>query len=138
MLIDKTRKNIYQNIADYASISVDNTPLTAADVYLVEDDSPLAAKALTYFPDFAFVTDDNGELADIVQTEHIPTEEELRAKYEELAVSKIREQYSQTDEAKVVREALASGDYTEFDLYNEYVEQCKKEARLEAYGTDLA
>ena len=134
MLIDKNIKNIYQNIDDCGSIAVDGVALTADAVFTLADNSELGAKALAYFPDFDFVLNEAGELIDIVAVEHIATAEELRSRYEALVVAKIRESYSQTDENKVIREALASGDYTEFDLYNAYVEQCKASARLEVYG----
>lgn len=63
-----------------------------------------------------------------------PTEEELRLMYETLVVSKIREQYSQDDENKVLREYLADNNNTDFEAYNAYVVECKAAAYLEVYG----
>ena len=57
--------------------------------------------------------------------------------YENLVVQCIREQYSQDDENKVIREYLSdmsSGIFkTAFDSYNAYVLTCKTRAHEEIY-----
>lgn len=62
----------------------------------------------------------------------------LKNRYEMLVQEKIREQYSPTDEYKVLRERLSEKDGSEeqFNEYNQYVEQCKAEAYAEIYGED--
>lgn len=69
-----------------------------------------------------------------------PTEEELNAQYQSLTVEKIRLQYTQDDENRQVRKMLAYQDdetiQAEFTAYNDYVVQCKAEAREEVYGID--
>lgn len=70
-----------------------------------------------------------------------PTEEQIAARketdYKRLVLEKIRQQYSATDEYKVLREALAYPDDVEmqaaFVYYNEYVEKCKAEAYAESH-----
>lgn len=61
-----------------------------------------------------------------------------RLRYEELTRRKIREQYAETDEFKIMREYLASPNDAEkqaqFSEYNAFVETCKAEARNEIYG----
>ena len=56
-----------------------------------------------------------------------------QAKYENLCQKYIREQYSATDENKVVREYLADmynfDKKSQFDEYNAYVESCKARAK---------
>ena len=58
--------------------------------------------------------------------------------YEQLTVRKIREKYSDNEEYKILRERLAKPDdetaIAAFAEYNDYVEQCKNEARNEVYG----
>lgn len=69
-----------------------------------------------------------------------PTEEVLRLQYEALTVQYIREQYSQDDENKVIREYLS--DLTNetykaaFDNYNTYVRACKLHAHGDVYGIE--
>lgn len=134
MIITKDKSLIAPGVTDLGSLTLNGEPLTEDAVYILDDNTELAQKARSYFPDLEFVTDTKGALTDIIAVEHMASAEELREKYEALAVLKIREQYSPTDENKVIREALATGDYSEFDIYNDYVEQCKAGARLEVYG----
>lgn len=60
----------------------------------------------------------------------------LKKQYEEMSVIKIRMQYTETDEYKILREYLAKKDGSEaqFNKYNDYVERCKEEAHNEIYG----
>ena len=57
-----------------------------------------------------------------------------KAEYDGLVSSKIGRKYSLAKENKILREALASNNFEEFNLYNDYVEQCKAEAHEEVYG----
>lgn len=137
MIITKDKSLIAPGVTDLGGLALNGEPLTENAVYILEDNTELAQKARTCFPDLEFVTDTKGALTDIIAVEHIASAEELRDKYEALTVEKIRERYSPTDENKVIREALATGDYSEFDIYNEYVEQCKAGAGLEVYGDEI-
>ena len=51
--------------------------------------------------------------------------------YSPLVVQKIRLRYSQNDENAILRKAIAGIGMEEFQEYNNYVEQCKQEARAE-------
>ena len=137
MFIFKDTKSYVKGISDLTSIKRDGEAVKDCDVYCVDDDTELAAKVAALFPDYEFVLDEEGHLADVAAIPHIAGEEELRQNYELLVVEKIRERYSQNDEYKILREALASGLFDEFDLYNAYVEQCKAEAHGEVYGNDV-
>ena len=65
------------------------------------------------------------------------TAEELKKSYDELTVFLIREKYTENEEAKVIREYLATGNKADFDEYHAYVENCKATARAIVYrGTD--
>ena len=134
MIITKDKSLIAPGVTDLGSLALNGEVLTEDAVYILDDNTELAQKARTYFPDLDFITDHQGNLTDVTAIPHAYTEAELREKYEALTVNKIREQYSPTYENKVIREALATGDYSEFDIYNDYVEQCKAASRLEVYG----
>ena len=47
--------------------------------YVVPDDSELAEKIKTLYPNFDFVFDDDGNIADVVETEPVVTAEEIEA-----------------------------------------------------------
>lgn len=106
-------------------------------VYCIPDSSELAAKYRALYPRAQLVTDDSGNVIDVVELPK--TEEEAaaekRAAYEAASVAYIRERYSQDDENKVIREYLAFPTArTEFDAYNSYVMECKARAKSEIYG----
>lgn len=62
---------------------------------------------------------------------------EKRKEYEALAIEYIREKYTINEEAKVIREYLATGNKAAFDEYHTYVENCKATAKAMVYrGTD--
>lgn len=76
-------------------------------------------------------------ITDIVEPTPVHlSDEEKKARYEELSVQYIREQYSVDDEAQAIREYLANATNAaaNFTAYNTYVESCKAKAHLEAYG----
>lgn len=66
MIINKDKRS-------YATMSAcPNTNFTSAsdeDIYIVEDDSPLADKIMENFPNIDFVLDSNGALIDVTVTE---------------------------------------------------------------------
>ena len=43
--------------------------------YVVPDDSELAEKIISLYPNYDFVLDDNGNIADVTATEPVPAEE---------------------------------------------------------------
>lgn len=65
-------------------------------------------------------------------------EKEMQKSYESLVNRKIRKKYSANDENKVVREFLSDMSNIEkklqFEQYNNFVENCKLEAKGEIYG----
>lgn len=133
MLINKDKKYYYANVNDYETVKFNGAFYTAETAFIIDDDSDIAQKIQEYVPNFDFIIED-GELVDVVKTEHIATVEELRNKYEELVVEKIRLRYTATDETKILREALAAQVLTEFEVYNSYVEECKVVAHSDVYG----
>ena len=62
-----------------------------------------------------------------------------KERYDKLTQYKIRQQYTDAEEYKILRERLAEkdGSVERFNLYNEYVEQCKQEACKEIYGENM-
>ena len=68
------------------------------------------------------------------------TEAEKREIYVDKVNTYIREQYTQEQENKIVRERLAYPDSdeiaVEFSAYNSFVESCKSMAHTEVYGDD--
>lgn len=105
--------------------------------YCIPDSSELAAKYLALYPWAQLVTDESGNIADIVEQPKTEAEAaaEKRAEYEKLSVDYIRERYSQNDENKIIREYLANpADSAEFEAYNSYVMECKERAKAEIYG----
>ncbi|MCM1307591.1 MAG: hypothetical protein NC223_03235 [Butyrivibrio sp.] len=108
--------------------------------YCIPDSSELAAKYAALYPRAQPVTDDSGNVVDIVELPKTEAEAaaEKRAAYESLSVAHIRERYSQNDENKIIREYLADPtDRTEFDAYNAYVTECKARAKTEIYGEEV-
>ena len=51
-----------------------NTDWVGDADYVVPDDSELAEKIKTLYPNFEFVFDDDGNITDIVETEPVPAE----------------------------------------------------------------
>lgn len=91
MIINKITKS-YQTRSD-----MPNSNWLNDEWYLVPDNSPLANKIIELYPKFDFVTDDNGELIDIIE---IPkTEEELKQEQ----IEKIDEELKQIDNEGVNR-----------------------------------
>lgn len=135
MIIIKDTKSIFDG-SEPSLIAVNGVAYTDNEVFIVAEDSDIAKKAVAHFPDFDFVIDDEEALIDIVAVPHVATEAENRSRYEDLVVEKIRERYSQNDEYKILREALASGTFDDFDTYNSYVEQCKAAAWKIVYGEE--
>ncbi|MBD5156564.1 MAG: hypothetical protein HDT13_02875 [Butyrivibrio sp.] len=128
---------IYQN-GDYEQCSA--FPDTLYDknaAYCIPDGSELAAKYLALYPRAQLVTDDSGNIVDVVEIPktYEETAAEKRAAYEAASVAYIRERYSQDDENKVIREYLANpADKAEFDEYNRYVIECKEKAKANIYA----
>ena len=52
-----------------------NTDFMGNADYVVPDDSELAEKIKTLYPNFDFVLDDDGNIADVTVTEPVPVEE---------------------------------------------------------------
>ena len=52
-----------------------NTDFMGNADYVVPDDSELAEKIKTLYPNFDFVFDDDGNIADVTATEPVPVEE---------------------------------------------------------------
>ena len=76
---------------------------------------------------------------EIVEVEEIdfpvPTEQELKERYDSLVVQFIREKYTQDDEFSIIRKKMAQIDsLNEFETYNSFVEECKDRARIQVYG----
>ena len=68
----------------------------------------------------------------------IPIEEEHlipEMTYEEQVVAKIRERYSVDDELAILRQRDTKPD--EFEAYNEYAEQCKKEIKESIFSAEI-
>ena len=68
----------------------------------------------------------------------IPIEEEHlipEMTYEEQVVAKIRERYSVDDELAILRQRDTKPD--EFEAYNEYAEQCKKEIKESIFSAKI-
>ncbi len=105
--------------------------------YCIPDDSELAVKYRALYPRAQLVTDEAGNVADVVEQQKTEAEvaAEKRAEYEDLSVDYIRERYSQNDENKIIREYLANpAESAEFAEYNSYVMECKARAKSEIYG----
>ena len=49
--------------------------------------------------------------------------------YEALVNSLVRQQYPESEEFKILREAINNGVTAEYQVYNTYVEQCKLQAK---------
>lgn len=60
-------------------------------------------------------------------------DEDKKSLYESRVVSLIRLRYSPNDETAILRKRL-SGDESEFDEYDAYVNECKRRAKREIYG----
>lgn len=104
--------------------------------YCIPDSSELSGKYIALYPRAQLVTDDSGNIVDVVEKPKTDEEAaaEKRAAYEAASVAYIRERYSQDDENKVIREYLANpADKAEFDEYNSYVIECKEKAKAEIY-----
>jgi len=119
-----------------------NSDWTGNAKYVVADNTELANKIKSLYPNYDFVTDGD-TLIDVVETEPIvipPTEDELNYNYEELTVTLIRIKYTQNDENKVLREYLSNMEdetfKSNFTAYNDYVTECKTQAHNEIYGGD--
>lgn len=68
----------------------------------------------------------------------IPIEEEHpipKMTYEEQVVAKIRERYSIDDELAILRQRDTKPD--EFEAYNQYAEQCKKEIKESIFSAEI-
>lgn len=68
----------------------------------------------------------------------IPIEEEHpipKMTYEEQVVAKIRERYSVDDELAILRQRDTKPD--EFEAYNQYAEQCKKEIKESIFSAEI-
>lgn len=63
----------------------------------------------------------------------VKTEEELRQEYENLVVTLIRNNYSESEELALHRKKIAGLDTGEFDNYNTFVEECKTQAYNSVY-----
>lgn len=108
--------------------------------YCIPDDSELAAKYRALYPRAQLVTDEAGNVTDVVEQPKTEAEiaAEKRAEYENLSVNYIRERYSQNDENKIIREYLANpADSAEFAAYNSYVMECKAHAKSNVYGEEV-
>lgn len=108
--------------------------------YIVEDGTELSNKIIRLYPNYDFVLK-NGELVDVVEIPPVIvelTEEEKKAKYEELTMKYIHEKYTYDDENKIMREYISDQENLEFkqafDSYNNYVITCKAKAKKEVYG----
>jgi len=80
------------------------------------------------------ITGEVTEVEDIISEPIIPTSEQIEQQYKDRVVSLIREKYTADDEFALLRKSMADyiGDDTqEFDEYNEFVEGCKAQAKLE-------
>lgn len=66
------------------------------------------------------------------------TQEELRKEYEDLVISFIRDKYSESEEFAIHRKKLFGIDNGEFNIYHEYVENCKIKAREIVYGGEVS
>lgn len=63
-------------------------------------------------------------------------ESTLREIYVDRIVSLIRQRYLANDENALLRKKLANLDTdNEFEAYNSYVEECKRQAHIEVYGS---
>ena len=83
------------------------------------------------------IKDEFERLKNLPQEEMVLTEEQIQAEfelakqnqYEDMIVSKIRQRYSVNQELAILRQRDTKPE--EFAEYNEYVEQCKAEAKSE-------
>lgn len=114
-----------------------NYPDTLYDdnaLYCVPDNTPLAIKYRDLYPNADLITDETGELIDIQEKVRPLSAEELKTNYDALCVTYIREMYSADDEYKILREYLADmSNPTEFNRYNNYVNECKARAYADIY-----
>lgn len=81
---------IYKNKFYVKSPDYPNTDFIGNADHVVPDDSELAEKIISLYPNFDFVLDENGKIADVIETEHEavpvpPTNAELAAAIAELA-----------------------------------------------------
>lgn len=68
----------------------------------------------------------------------MPEEEEIpipEIPYEQQVVNRIRERYSVDDELAILRQRDTKPD--EFEAYNEYAEQCKKEIKESIFSAEI-
>ena len=81
----------------------------------------------------------NGEIVyEYEPIPEIPIEEEHlipEMTYEEQVVAKIRERYSVDDELAILRQRDTKPE--EFEAYNEYAEQCKKEIKESIFSAEI-
>ncbi len=122
----------YESCSDYPDTLYDTSA-----AYCIPDASELAAKYRALYPRAQLVTDESGNVVDVVEQPKTEAEAaaEKRAAYEAASVGYIREKYSQNDENKIIREYLADPAVkAEFDAYNAFVIECKARARAEIYG----
>lgn len=117
-----------------------NEDFTGDADYIVEDGTELAEKIIRLYPNYDFVLE-NGELVDVVEIPPVIvelTEEEKKAKYEELTMKYIHEKYTYDNENKIMREYISDRENEEykraFENYNSYVITCKAKAKEEVYG----
>lgn len=77
-------------------------------------------------------SDFNEDLTFSIEKYNARKQKENEVKYEDLIVSKIRQKYSVNQELAILRQRDTKP--VEFAEYNEYVEQCKSEAKSEFNG----
>ena len=59
------------------------------------------------------------------------TQEQLEQQYKDIVVSLIREKYSEDDEFAILRKNIAAIDVERFTAYNNFVEDCKSQVKLQ-------
>ena len=59
------------------------------------------------------------------------TQEQLDQQYKDIVVSLIREKYSEDDEFAILRKNIAAIDVEGFVAYNNFVEDCKTQVKLQ-------
>ena len=65
---------LYKNKHFITRSDAPNTDFVGDADYVVPDDSELAEKIKTLYPNFEFVFDDDGNIADVTATEPVPVE----------------------------------------------------------------
>ena len=106
-----------------------NENWTNEDCYIVDDNSELASKIISNYPNIEYVIEDN-EIEDVNITEPKPvilTHEEINA----LVVDKIREKYDVNEEFKMINLGISDPENTKYIAYRDYVNECI------AYGDEL-